>query len=151
MKFPDRRITDSAEKHFASFPESMKKDCSYRLDSDVVIERLGAYEDLVDKNQLLLMEAGIGSHVYIIFKPENYTLGVFHARLLDSPQKKKVKSISVSKRGIVYNVGDQGFRDEDFGNVIFTSYEEAKSNLDRLKEENQEVLNRYFNMYRSKE
>lgn len=151
MKFPNKRLTESADKHFASFPEEMRKDCSYNLDSDIIVERLGAYEDLVDRNQLLLMQAGIGNYVYLIFKPENYTLGVFHARLLDSPQKKKVKSISVSKRGIVYNVGDQGFRDEDFGNVIFTSYEEAKSNLDRLKEENQEVLNRYFNMYRSKE
>lgn len=61
-----RRLTEPAEKHFATVPKEVLKNREYSLDSGIIIEKLGAYEDLEEKGLLLHLPIALGAPCYVI-------------------------------------------------------------------------------------
>lgn len=61
------RLTDTYEQYTSYLPKDIKgaRDC-YNIESPVIYEKLGAYEDLEEQGLLIRLPCEIGREVYII-------------------------------------------------------------------------------------
>lgn len=99
-----------------------------------VMNKLADYEDAEEQGLLLRLPCKVGSKLWAITSPANYSLGAYSERILEQPQERKIHSITFSKNGIAYHVKDRTYGEGDFGNVVFLTREEAEQALNQKGE-----------------
>lgn len=126
-----RRLTDSYEKYSSTWPKEMRGK-GYSLESCVIVEKLGAYEDLHDNGKLLVLPCKRGDTVWRIIA----TLG---GEIIIKKGIIKDIMISIHEESMTqefYFVPEGSFSEvmhyqnwisfDEFGKSVFVDYEKAK-------------------------
>lgn len=71
------RLTESYEEYKSRFPKDMKENGkNYPINSCIIYEKLGAYEDLEEQGKLLKLPCAVGDTVYVVsFRKKCYKIG----------------------------------------------------------------------------
>ena len=85
------------------------------LNCSKVVQRLGAYEDAEEQGKLLKLHLKVGDTVYYVIST------------MKNPIDFKIEKIEIFQNEIIYvDDGDNEWRVEDFGKLIFLTKEEAE-------------------------
>lgn len=106
--------------------------CHHECEADYMC-KLAEYEDAEEQGLLKNFIVDVGTKVWTITNPANYSLGRYAETVLKQPQEKKVQSITISKNGILYHVKDRTYGTFDFGKTVFLTREEAEQALAKDK------------------
>ena len=130
------RLTDTYEEYTSYLPKEIKgaRDC-YNIESQVIYERLGAYEDLEEQGLLARLPCKVGERLFVIWNAngnwrivpvevKEISIGIYMAKKMV-----QVKVEQISSRGCLFK-----FYNNDFGEVIFRSMEEAERKLKEMEE-----------------
>lgn len=87
----------------------------------------------------------INQKVYVI---DRYSINIrpsVNDRFLDYPEEKKILSISISKNGLLYHVKNRSFCEEEINKTVFSTMEEAKIALQKIKEASSVPIKNFLN------
>lgn len=119
------RLTEKVDNNY--FPKQRRVDTGEYAGNKLCLDKLGKYEDLEEKQRLVLLPCELGSTLYDITEfvdgtdyPEIYVLDA-----------SKIE-ISKDEKGILYCIDCVEFRQEHFGTVLFESMEAAESKIIEL-------------------
>lgn len=101
------------------------------------VEEIKRMKDAEEQGLLLRLKVNVGDKVWVITSPANYSLGEYAEVMLKHPQEKKIQSITITKKGLLYHVKDRTFNEFDFGKTVFLTEEEAESALAEKGAENE--------------
>ena len=138
-----KRLTDPYEKYISSFPEAYRgKDKSYRLDSGIVMEKLGAYEDLEENGKMLILPCKRGDRVWRIVQTvggEVFVVKGFVRDIIIAINTMPIDQESITKEFYFMAEGDIQtqmhhniwLKFEEFGKTVFFNEDDAKSALEK--------------------
>ena len=130
------RLTEEASVYFGRFPKESDHSRSYSLDSSIITEKLGAYEDLEEQHRVLILPCCVGSTVYVIPSKVNFDLNILggHSEL-NRIYEQKVEVVHIYPNNTYVLTTCDGTRSclsEFFGITWFLKREEAEQALRKL-------------------
>lgn len=125
------RLTDTYEEYTSYLPKEIKgaRDC-YNIESQVIYERLGAYEDLEEQGLLIRLPCKVGDTVYEP-RPDRGFISVY-----------EITSITISGTNIFYKwmlvdgiySNLDGFSNDKIGKTVFLNREDAENKMKEMEE-----------------
>lgn len=116
-----KRLTEKYRDYIGRFPEGyFKKEDGYSMESGVVYERLGAYEDLEEQGKLIKLPCAVGDTVYIVKEQkvlQNYIVQIHIAK---------------AEAQTFFSCYDECFGIKQIGKSVFFSQEEAETALQKI-------------------
>ena len=120
------RLTETYEEHIAHIPkEYIGNSRGYSLNSGIICEKLGAYEDLEEKGLLVILPLKVGDKVYEPRKDRGF-ISEYEITMITITSTMYFKWMLLS--GIYSNL--DGFKIDDIGKTVFLTKEEAEKVLE---------------------
>lgn len=116
-----------------SYGKIQKNEQGKRISYGDCVQKLGEYETLEELGLLMRLHCNVGSKIWIITKPQNYSIGKYKETILQYPQEGKVESITISKNGVLYHIKGRTYSDFDFGKKVFLFKEDAEQQLKEME------------------